>query len=341
MRWAVILAGGTGSRFWPLSTPSRPKQLLPLVGAQSTAEASLARLDGLVPRERVLLVTGAHLAGPLQAGLGLPDENVLIEPCARSTAPALVWAAHEAARRDPNATLLSVHADWYVPDPVPFRSAADAALTLAEREPFLVTVGVTPSRPETGYGYIIPGAALAGGGKRVSAFTEKPSAPRAAELIGQGALWNSGLFAWQCAALRREVEQVAPELAAGYSRLDRGDVTGFFDAVPSVAIDTAVLERSGAVATIEGQFSWDDIGTWEALSRVRPHDGQDNVLIGDVSAVDASRVIAWSERTPIVVSGVSDLIIVEANGRLLILGRDKAADLKTVLDRLEPRIRDL
>ena len=141
--------------------------------------------------------------------------------------------------------------------------------------------------------------------------------------------------------LRNEVEEIAPELAAGYAALDRGDVTAFFETVPSVAIDTAVLERSQAVATIEGRFSWDDIGTWEALSRVRPHDDHDNVLVGDVSAVDAARIIAWSERTPIVVSGVSDLVIVEANGRLLILGRGKAADLKTVLDRLEPRIRDI
>ncbi|MHB1329319.1 MAG: mannose-1-phosphate guanylyltransferase, partial [Gemmatimonadales bacterium] len=321
MRWAVILAGGSGSRFWPLSTPARPKQLLPLVDAQSTAEASLARLDGLVPPERILLVTGAHLAAPLQAALGLPADNVLIEPRAKSTAPALIWATHEAARRDPDATILSVHADWYVPDPAPFREAADAAFGLAEREAVLVTVGVTPTRPETGYGYIIPGAPIAGGGHRVTAFTEKPSGTRAAELIGQGALWNSGLFAWRSSVLRQEVGRVAPELDPGFAYLDRGDVAGFFDAAPSVAIDTAVLERSDAVATIEGRFSWDDIGTWEALSRVRDHDALGNVLVGDVTAVDATGVIAWSERTPIVVSGVSNLVVVEANGRILILGR--------------------
>ena len=168
MRWAVILAGGSGSRFWPLSTAARPKQLLPLINAQSTAEATLARLEGLVAPERVLLVTGAHLAAPLQAALELPAANVLIEPRARSTAPALLWAAHEAARRDPDAVLLSLHADWYVPDPIPFRDAGNAAFALAEGEPVLVTVGVTPTRPETGYGYIIPGAPLAGGGPRPS-----------------------------------------------------------------------------------------------------------------------------------------------------------------------------
>src|SRR5262249_25692291 len=157
---AVLLAGGSGTRFWPLSTPQTPKQLLPLSGAGSTAEESVERLTGLIPRERVLVVAGEMLATRLRALLNLPAENFLVEPRAASTAPALIWATWEARRRDPDADVLSLHADWVVGDAATFRRTADTALTVARTHDRLVTVGVVPSRPETGYGYIVPGAPL-------------------------------------------------------------------------------------------------------------------------------------------------------------------------------------
>ena len=159
MRWAVLLAGGSGTRFWPLSTPENPKQLLPLAGPGSSAEESVDRLAGLIPRERILVVAGAGLAARLQERLQLPRENMLVEPRAASTAPALIWATWEARRRDPDAEVLSLHADWAVGDAAAFRRTADLALAIARRHDRLVTVGVVPSRPETGYGYIVPGRA--------------------------------------------------------------------------------------------------------------------------------------------------------------------------------------
>src|SRR5688572_891171 len=162
MRWAVVLAGGSGTRFWPLSTPQQPKQLLPLAGSGSTAEETVERLTGLIPRERVLVVTGAALAPRLQERLRLPADNFLIEPRAASTGPALVWATWEARRRDPDAEVLSLHADWAVGDAAAFRSTAILALEAARGHDRLVTVGIVPSRPETGYGYIVPGKPLDG-----------------------------------------------------------------------------------------------------------------------------------------------------------------------------------
>jgi len=340
MRWAVILAGGSGTRFWPLSSPANPKQLLPLAGPQSTAEAAFDRLRDLVPADRVLLVTGARLAGPLQAKLGVPAENVLVEPRARSTGPALVWGSWVARSRDPDAVVLSTHADWHVPDPPAFVRTADRALSLAERTARLVTVGVIPTRPETGYGYVVPGAPI-DGGFAVAQFREKPSPAGAEKLIAEGALWNSGLFAWRADTLMAEIERHTPEVARAMPALVRNDVVGFFDQCGEVSIDVGVLERSAAVAVVPGDFAWDDIGTWESLARVRPLDPDGNVLVGNVTAVGATNSIGWSDRLPIVLAGVSNVVVVEANGRILVMDRSQAADLKRVLDRLPNDVRDI
>lgn len=340
MRWAVILAGGSGTRFWPLSTPGRPKQLLPLAGPRSPADDTVARLEGVVPKDRILLVTGRALAGPLQGQLGLPAGNVLVEPAARSTGPALAWATHEAARRDPAASVLSLHADWFVPDPAAFGRAARLALDTAERERVLVTVGVTPTRPDTGYGYIVPGPPLGDGPARmVARFTEKPDLGRARELLAGGALWNSGLFAWRAEALLAEIRAHTPEIAPALASLDAGDPAGFFAAVGEISIDVGVLERSAQVAVVPGDFSWDDIGTWDALARVRTPDAQGNVTQGPVTAVDARDNVVWTEGVPVVLSGVSGLVVVHANGRILVLDRSRAADLKRILDQLPPDVR--
>jgi len=341
MRWAVILAGGSGTRFWPLSTPKRPKQLLPLAGARSTAEDAVDRLDGLVPRERVLVVTGQSLASQLRERLRLPAANVLVEPRAASTGPALVWASAEAARRDPDAEVLSLHADWAVPDAAAFRRAADAALRTARAHDRLVTVGMVPSRPETGYGYIVPGQPLDGNAWSVARFAEKPDAATARDLIGRGALWNSGLFAWTAARLLAEIARETPEIAPHLPALERGEVAEFFRALTPVSIDVGLLERSRAVAVVRGAFAWDDVGTWEALARVRPPDEHGNVIAGRGVARDAAGCVVWAERDIVVLYGVKDLIVVEANGRVLVMPRERAPDMKQLLDALPPDVRDV
>src|SRR5918994_1672127 len=319
MRWAVLLAGGSGTRFWPLSTPENPKQLLPLASSSSSAEDAVDRLAGLIPRERILVVAGAGLAGKLQDRLRLPPGNVLVEPRAASTAPALIWATWEAQRRDSDAEVLSTHTDWAVGDAAAFRQTADMALATARRHDRLVTVGMVPSRPETGYGYIVPGAPLDDVTRSVARFSEKPDAATALDLMAAGALWNSGLFPWTPRPLLAEVEAHTPEVAPAVPALAAGDVQGFFDQLAPISIDVGVLERSGAVAVVRGAFAWDDVGTWNALARVRPKDPSGNVVVGEAFLHEAQDCIVWSDGDPIVLSGVQDLVVVHANGRILVM----------------------
>lgn len=341
MQWAILLAGGSGTRFWPLSSPSRPKQLLPLAGPRSSVEDAVDRLAGFIPPERILVVSGATLAARLAERLALPAANYLVEPRAASTGPALVWATIEAARRDPDATVISMHADWIVRDPAAFVAAAATALDTASRHRRLVTVGIVPSRPETGFGYIVPGERLDSAARTVGRFVEKPDAARALDLMADGALWNSGLFAWRADDLRQEVMMHTDEIAPYLPRLDAGDVAGFFGEVREVSIDVGVFERSAAVAVVPGDFAWDDIGTWEALARVRPRDRRGNVTHGRVTLVDCSDCIVWNDGSPMVLSGVRDLVVVYANDRTLVLDRPRAPDLKRTLDALPADVREL
>ncbi len=340
MRWAVLLAGGSGTRFWPLSTPENPKQLLPLAGERSSAEESVDRLTGLVPRERVLVVAGAALAGRLQQRLELPEENLLVEPRAASTAPALIWATWEARRRDPDAEVLSLHADWAVGDPAAFRATAEGALAAARRHDRLVTVGIVPSRPETGYGYIVPGQQLDETTRGVARFSEKPDAATALDLMAAGALWNSGLFAWTAARLLAEVETHTPEVSGGLGALEAGDVARFFAEVQPISIDVGLLERSRAVAVVRGDFAWDDVGTWQALTRVRGKDPEGNVVVGRAVLHDSQDCVVWTEGDPIVCYGLQEMVVVHANGRILVMPADRAASMKQLLDALPAAIRD-
>lgn len=341
MFWAVLLAGGSGTRFWPLSSPRHPKQLLPLRGTRSSAEEAVDRLAGFIPPERILVVTGPEMAAPLQSALPLPTENFLVEPRAASTGPALVWATMEAMRRDPDASILSMHADWAVRDATAFVATAGTALATAARHRRLVTVGMVPSRPDAGFGYIVPGDRLDGAARSVQRFVEKPDAAKALDLMAEGALWNSGLFAWVGEDLLREVGIRTPEMAPYLAHLEGGEVEAFYRDVRAVSIDVGVFERSDAIAVVAGDFPWDDIGTWEALARVRPRDRQGNVVHGDVTLVECSDCIVWNDGPPLILSHVRDLVVVHANQRTLVLDRAMAPDLKQTLDALPRRVRDL
>src|SRR5256714_974031 len=267
--WAAILAGGWGTRFWPLPTAERPKQLLPLAGDRPLLVQTVERLDGLVPPERILVLTGPFLVDQVARVVPqIPRPQSFAEPRAASTAPALTWAAHWISQRDPGAQMLSLHADWAVRDDRAFRAAGRQALGVAAEYDVLVTVGVKPTRNETGYGYIIPGKPL-GGARTVRRFLEKPSPARAALLRRRGALWNTGLFAWGVARFLGEAGAYSRELKPGWPALTAGDVAGFFAAVRPVAVDVAVLERTKRPAVVGGAFAWGEIGSWGGPPRHR------------------------------------------------------------------------
>jgi mannose-1-phosphate guanylyltransferase len=338
-RWAVILAGGVGSRFWPLSTPTRPKQLLPLVGDQPLLEQTTNRLRPLVPPERTLVMTNAVLAPAITELLpDLPDENLLIEPRPAGTGPALAWAAREiGARAGPDAVMISVHADWTVGDPERFLATLADAADTAERESALVTVGVVPTRPDPGFGYIQPGDTV-NGARRVARFVEKPDVATAERFIADGFLWNSGIFVWRVRDLMREIEAHAPEIAPALRSAESADA--FFRQVRPISIDHAVMERSAHALVLPGDFAWDDIGTWAALRRVRVADDAGNAVAGDVHAVASSGSVVHAESGTVVLYGVSDLVVVTRAGLTLVTTIDGAADLKTLLDALPSRVRE-
>ncbi len=333
--WAAILAGGSGTRFWPLSTPERPKQLLPLAGERPLLVQAVDRLDGLVPPERTLILTGPFLVDQVARAVPqIPRGQVFAEPRAASTAPALVWAAHWISQRDPGAQLVSLHADWAVQDERAFRAAARQALAVATEYDVLVTVGVKPTRNETGYGYIVPGKAL-GGARAVRRFVEKPSVARAALLRQRGALWNTGLFAWGVARFLGEAGAYARELKPGWPALAAGDVAGFFGAVRPVAVDVAVLERTKRLAVVTGTFRWDDIGSWDALLRIRQPDARGNIVVGNVTvADDVRRSVIWSESEHVAAIGLEDMIVVRANGHTLVMPTGRSERLKQLVERL-------
>jgi mannose-1-phosphate guanylyltransferase len=265
---------------------------------------------------------------------------VLGEPRAASTAPALAWATAHARALDPDAVVLSLHADWHVGDAAGFRATAQLALDTARAFDCLVTVGMVPTRPETGYGYIEPGEPLNDDARRVRRFVEKPDQARAEQLVAGGAMWNSGLFAWSADRFFAETRAHAPEIAPHLALLDDGDIRGFFDSVTPIAVDLSHFERSDNVAVVVGAFAWDDVGTWAALHRARPVDDHDNVVVGSAIANESERCVLWADDGPIVVDGVHDLVVVRANGITLVTTRERATDLKRLLEALPQDIRD-
>lgn len=339
-RWVVVLAGGVGSRFWPLSTPQRPKQLLPLVGTKPLLVEQLARLRSIAPPARTLILTNASLVNAIaRAAPRIPRKNIVAEPKPAGTAAALAWASHMIAERDgPDATMISVHADSAIGDADGFRNALLTAATAAELHGGLVTVGVVPTRPDPGFGYIEPGQQISEGARRVTRFVEKPTRDRAAEMRAGGYLWNSGIFVWRVGEFLRELREHSPEVAPALARHGKS-LKQFFAAVKKpIAVDNAVLERSRRVLVVTGDFGWDDVGTWGALRRVRTVDASNNAISGGVYALDAANNVVHAEGQQVVLFGVNDLVVVAKAGLTLVTTVDRSSDLKKLVESLPSRV---
>jgi mannose-1-phosphate guanylyltransferase len=244
--------------------------------------------------------------------------------------------------------MASLHADHVIQPEDAFRQLILDAAALAAETGRLFTIGIEPTRPETGYGYIRLGSELRAGGSgsgaaafEVSQFVEKPDRETATKYVDAGYLWNSGLFVWKAAALLDEVRAHAPELASLLPLLDRGDVRGFFDAAPSLSIDEGILERSAKVAVVRSTFRWDDVGAWDAVARTLPADARGNVAHGTAHTVDSDGCIAWSDDRPVVLFGAHDLVVVNTGALTLVMPKERAADLKKLLAQLPPELRDL
>lgn len=347
--WTVILAGGIGSRFWPASTPTRPKQLLRLASDRPLIRETVDRITPLVPLERLRILTGAALAEPISAALPeLGPGNFLLEPRAAGTAPVLAWAAAEIERRDPDAVMISLHADHVIHPAEAFRERIARAAELATEHRRLFTIGAVPTRPETGYGYIRPGEPLpelpgspGEPGSEVASFVEKPDAETAREYVGRGYLWNTGLFVWRVADMLDEMEARTPELAELIPIVREGGVEEFFRRAPTLSIDEGLLERSERVAVVPSSFAWDDVGAWDAMFRTRETDEAGNVIVGEGHAIDTRGSALYAQDGPIVAFGVEDLVIVRTAGVTFVAHREKTPDLKTLLAQLPEALRTL
>jgi mannose-1-phosphate guanylyltransferase len=336
-RWAVVLAGGIGSRFWPLSTPERPKQLLPLVTDKPLLRDTIDRLAPIVDPAHTLILTNANLVKSIRALLPpIPRENIIAEPRPAGTAAALTWAALTIERRDgKDATMISVHADWSIGSDARFREILLLAEKAATKTHSLVTVGVVPSRADTGFGYIEASDPEKESGSPVKRFVEKPDRQQAEKLRAEGYLWNSGIFVWTVGDFLAQVKQHARELARALALGPDAEASEFFGRVSNpVSVDVAVLERSRNVTVVPGDFGWDDIGTWASLARVRAKDEFGNVTNGNVHLVDGCDNVVHVESGRVVIYGVDNLVVVSRNGLTLVTTRDKAADLKRLVESL-------
>jgi len=344
--WITILAGGSGTRFWPLSTPGRPKQLLPLAGDLPLIHDTMERARGMVAEERIRILAGDHLA-PLyrQVLPDLPDTAFMLEPRAKGTGPVLAWAAWVLSQEDPDAVLISLHSDHAIRPVESFHRLLLDAARIAVEEDVLLTVAVEPDRPETGYGYLQPGEPLTHDqgqeAFRVAAFHEKPDKETAGEYMLQGYFWNSGIFVWTASRFLSEIRRWAPEIGDLLHHLENDDPQRFFDEVPTVTVDESVLERSDRVGTIKATFQWDDVGNWEALSRTREADADGNVSVGQVIVVNGEGNIAVGDDAPVVLFGVNDLVVVRTGDVTLVTHRSHAPELKRLLAELPPKLRDL
>ncbi len=340
--WVTVLAGGAGTRFWPLSTPRQPKQLLPLAGPNPLIADTLARVRGFVPPERLRILAGGELVPQLRDATGLPGGAFMVETRPRGTGPVLARAAWEIARSDPGAVLVSLHSDHLVRPAHSFRDVLRTAIEVARRDRMLLTVAVPPDRPETGYGYIKPGSPLSAPehhrAYRVDAFVEKPDKETASRYVAEGYRWNSGIFVWPASAFLEEVVAHAPEIARALPHLERGDEAAFFDAAETISVDEAVLERSSRVASIDATFHWDDIGSWEALARNHPADADGNVCQGRSYLSDARDNIAVASSGRIVLLGVEGLLVVQTDRATLVMPRAESARLKQYLSDMPQHI---
>jgi len=347
--FAVVMAGGSGTRFWPASRAARPKQYLPISGGGPMLAETVRRLEGLVPLERVLVVTSAPQIERVRECLPeLPAENLLAEPEARNTAPCVAWAAAEVAQRSARAVQVVLPADHVIEPVAAFRRTLAAAARDASGEDALYTLGVEPSHPATGYGYIeaaeelrrVDGTAV----YRVASFKEKPDEATARGFLERGGFyWNAGIFVWRTDAILDAVRRHAPELARGLDRLAAGeDLARVYAELPKQPVDVAILEPAaaeGRVRMLPVDYAWNDVGSWAALTEVHAADadGHWRVLADDARllAHDSARCLAYAEEEELIaLVGVEDLVVVRAGKATLVCHRDRAQEVKAITERL-------
>jgi mannose-1-phosphate guanylyltransferase len=352
----VIMAGGSGTRFWPLSRRARPKQFLALAGDQPLLAATVRRLPPLATPSDTYVVCGpAHAAAAKRMVRELPARNFIVEPCARNTAPCVGLAALHVAARQKQGLVAMLPADHHIARPEAFREAIAAAAQLAATG-HIVTIGIRPHAPETGYGYLKVGAKLPGRSKgrhhahKVERFVEKPDVVTAARYLADGHyLWNSGIFVFRADVILDEIRRAMPVLGEQLDVIQRSIGTpGYqrtlarvFPDCPSISIDYGVMEKSQRIVVVPADFGWSDVGSFAALPEVRQVDHLGNVAEGDALVIDGRDNVVIATRTrPVAVVGIDGVVVIDAGDAILVCRRDRAQDVRKAVDELARRGRD-
>ena len=349
--YAVIMAGGRGTRFWPLSRTEKPKHLLNITGEKTVIQLTVERIKPLIPKENILIVTGIDHASEVAAQLpDIPEGNIIIEPMGRNTAPCIGLAALHIKRRTPHARMAVLPSDHLITDEDLYRATLAAAFDAAGRSPSLVTVGVEPTRPETGYGYIERGETAGTVGDRTiftaRSYREKPDRETALAFIEDGGfLWNSGMFVWSVSAILKEIEALLPDLYEELLLMEKfigtkeeeATVHASYEKIRPVSIDYGIMEKSRNVLLMEGDFGWSDIGSWDALWDILEKDSEGNALRGTVLQADTSNSLVFGGGKLIATVGISDCIVVDTEDALLICRRGCSQDVRKIIEQLEEK----
>lgn len=344
--FAIIMAGGSGTRFWPLSRAERPKQLLTLAGGEeSLLQATVRRVQRVIASDDVLVVTSERLADATRAQLpDLPPQNVLAEPTTRNTAPCIGWAATRVMRQDPEAICVVLPADHHIADEDGYAATLETALDAALRAE-IVTVGIRPNRPETGYGYIEMGDSIAPSVHRARRFVEKPNRRRAEQFLATGRfLWNSGMFFFRATAMLDAIGEHLPGLGAALDRYravsleeEAALVRDTYAELPSVSIDHGVMEKLTDVVVVPADFGWSDLGSFASAWELAPRDEAGNAL-GDALALESEGCLVRAPEGKLVaLVGVHDLVVVDTEDALLVVPRERAQDVKAIVELLRER----
>jgi mannose-1-phosphate guanylyltransferase len=349
MFYAVIMAGGSGTRLWPMSRRNRPKQTLKLVGERTLFQYAVDRLNPLFPPERILVVTkSAHVSLLHPQTPELTLDNFIVEPEGRGTAPALGLAAIHLKRRDPDAVMAVLTADHYIADPLSFRKVLVDAQTAAQAD-FLVTLGIPPTFASTGYGYIQKGEKIPLESDqpvfRAQRFIEKPEAGEAARMASSGEFfWNSGMFIWRASRLLEELQRQMPEFYSQLMEVEASlrnpqeyaaTLARVWPQVCEQTIDYGVMERAREVAMIPARIGWTDVGSWSSLFELLPRDSDGNVFLGPHETVDTHGTLVIGNQRLIATIGVNDLVIVDTEDALLVTSRERAQDVRLIVKQLE------
>ncbi len=347
--YPVIMAGGSGTRFWPLSRKARPKQFLPLASSSPLITDTAARLKGLASVKDTFVVCGPlHAKAAARLVKGLPKKNLLVEPVARNTAPAIALAAVHVAARDPEGILVVLPSDHHVADVAGFKKTLAEAARIAQGGD-IVTLGIKPHRPETGYGYIQVGPPQEAGGNKVQAFKEKPDAQTARTYVESGQyLWNAGIFVFRADTILEAFARHMPEMQKGLEALRKavgkrtypGVLKRVFPKLPSQSIDYGVMEKASNIAVLPGDFGWSDVGSFAAIPEVRPADEHGNVVSGEAVVVDSKGCVVLADKRPVAVVGLTDVVVVDAGDAILVVPKDKSQDVRKVVDALKARKRE-